>query len=124
MVRFAAPRPRQIDGPPRLLHVHGSFSLGGKEARAVRLMNLWGDRAHHSIVSAAPDAMGARDAIDPALQVDFPTPPPLTGRPGLRRFREIANFLKSFDLILTRSEEHTSELQSLMRISYAVFCLK
>src|SRR3546814_1513508 len=26
--------------------------------------------------------------------------------------------------MLTRSEEHTSELQSLMRISYAVFCLK
>src|SRR3546814_2459693 len=26
--------------------------------------------------------------------------------------------------ILIRSEEHTSELQSLMRISYAVFCLK
>src|SRR3546814_5849868 len=26
--------------------------------------------------------------------------------------------------IVTRSEEHTSELQSLMRISYAVFCLK
>src|SRR3546814_9482688 len=25
---------------------------------------------------------------------------------------------------LLRSEEHTSELQSLMRISYAVFCLK
>src|SRR3546814_10588519 len=28
------------------------------------------------------------------------------------------------DGILARSEEHTSELQSLMRISYAVFCLK
>src|SRR3546814_18189351 len=27
-------------------------------------------------------------------------------------------------LFLARSEEHTSELQSLMRISYAVFCLK
>src|SRR3546814_4111584 len=26
--------------------------------------------------------------------------------------------------LLNRSEEHTSELQSLMRISYAVFCLK
>src|SRR3546814_9553779 len=26
--------------------------------------------------------------------------------------------------VLSRSEEHTSELQSLMRISYAVFCLK
>src|SRR3546814_9010876 len=29
-----------------------------------------------------------------------------------------------FDGELNRSEEHTSELQSLMRISYAVFCLK
>src|SRR3546814_3610123 len=28
------------------------------------------------------------------------------------------------DLRALRSEEHTSELQSLMRISYAVFCLK
>src|SRR3546814_3134007 len=28
------------------------------------------------------------------------------------------------DLGVPRSEEHTSELQSLMRISYAVFCLK
>src|SRR3546814_8430717 len=28
------------------------------------------------------------------------------------------------NIISTRSEEHTSELQSLMRISYAVFCLK
>src|SRR3546814_4425451 len=28
------------------------------------------------------------------------------------------------DLVGCRSEEHTSELQSLMRISYAVFCLK
>src|SRR3546814_6342625 len=28
------------------------------------------------------------------------------------------------DVIEARSEEHTSELQSLMRISYAVFCLK
>src|SRR3546814_3892861 len=27
-------------------------------------------------------------------------------------------------VVSTRSEEHTSELQSLMRISYAVFCLK
>src|SRR3546814_4610707 len=33
-----------------------------------------------------------------------------------RRERRKANFF--------RSEEHTSELQSLMRISYAVFCLK
>src|SRR3546814_2973613 len=30
----------------------------------------------------------------------------------------------SYSQLQTRSEEHTSELQSLMRISYAVFCLK
>src|SRR3546814_991489 len=30
----------------------------------------------------------------------------------------------AFDWRVARSEEHTSELQSLMRISYAVFCLK
>src|SRR3546814_8476086 len=32
--------------------------------------------------------------------------------------------LMHHDPVGTRSEEHTSELQSLMRISYAVFCLK
>src|SRR3546814_8497318 len=42
--------------------------------------------------------------VDPALSG---LPAFLTPRPGLNR-----------------SEEHTSELQSLMRISYAVFCLK
>src|SRR3546814_6189044 len=35
------------------------------------------------------------------------------------------NFRSLPDIVLSgRSEEHTSELQSLMRISYAVFCLK
>src|SRR3546814_10397685 len=33
-------------------------------------------------------------------------------------------FTHAFVTLKGRSEEHTSELQSLMRISYAVFCLK
>src|SRR3546814_3323287 len=41
--------------------------------------------------------------------------------PGIRPGKNTAAYL---DFVLTRSEEHTSELQSLMRISYAVFCLK
>src|SRR3546814_5254136 len=37
----------------------------------------------------------------------------------------LAQVLRAADMrAATRSEEHTSELQSLMRISYAVFCLK
>src|SRR3546814_9319067 len=34
------------------------------------------------------------------------------------------DLLRYFRDVTARSEEHTSELQSLMRISYAVFCLK
>src|SRR3546814_2711633 len=46
--------------------------------------------------------------------------------PGLRRGRGGRARARAADDALagTRSEEHTSELQSLMRISYAVFCLK
>src|SRR3546814_4157059 len=49
---------------------------------------------------------------------------------ALERIRQIGTALLRFEPISTevaeavRSEEHTSELQSLMRISYAVFCLK
>src|SRR3546814_5199819 len=43
-------------------------------------------------------------------------------------YNELESFrsyiLKNRDSLKARSEEHTSELQSLMRISYAVFCLK
>src|SRR3546814_4435496 len=39
-------------------------------------------------------------------------------------FRRHCRHLGLVDLAVARSEEHTSELQSLMRISYAVFCLK
>src|SRR3546814_4003059 len=35
-----------------------------------------------------------------------------------------ARIAQRFHAMMARSEEHTSELQSLMRISYAVFCLK
>src|SRR3546814_5576549 len=44
------------------------------------------------------------------------------GRALARRFFPVAGQDPPYES--TRSEEHTSELQSLMRISYAVFCLK
>src|SRR3546814_1233262 len=49
----------------------------------------------------------------------------LYGTPG--SVAQLAKAQESEKLLLPiskRSEEHTSELQSLMRISYAVFCLK
>src|SRR3546814_5525067 len=41
---------------------------------------------------------------------------------GLNRVTD--DYQSHYTRVTNRSEEHTSELQSLMRISYAVFCLK
>src|SRR3546814_2403457 len=54
---------------------------------------------------------------------------PRTGRPAQRRFgpwifTAMALLAKGKRLRGSRSEEHTSELQSLMRNTYAVFCLQ
>src|SRR3546814_1796174 len=44
---------------------------------------------------------------------------------AVRRIEELRDSDRDVDgAVRQRSEEHTSELQSLMRISYAVFCLK
>src|SRR3546814_2838233 len=56
-------------------------------------------------------------------------PVPLAPR-GARQSRRLhrnsgaARLVRTISVKCARSEEHTSELQSLMRISYAVFCLK
>src|SRR3546814_5690170 len=41
-----------------------------------------------------------------------------------QRWRPVDEEAVGLRKVVERSEEHTSELQSLMRISYAVFCLK
>src|SRR3546814_6591389 len=45
-------------------------------------------------------------------------------QPQFRQIVLLRPFVAEFHQRANRSEEHTSELQSLMRISYAVFCLK
>src|SRR3546814_5790492 len=59
-----------------------------------------------------------RAAIEDALSF----PEDSAGRLMQRQFVAVPEHVTVGDVI--RSEEHTSELQSLMRISYAVFCLK
>src|SRR3546814_2448887 len=61
----------------------------------------------------------ASNAIDDSpdrLRVTTPPDAPVSSVPLMLRSTVSSSVL--------RSEEHTSELQSLMRISYAVFCLK
>src|SRR3546814_6025032 len=58
-------------------------------------------------------------AASASISVDLPEPgPPVT------TWSESVLIARPRDSAAPRSEEHTSELQSLMRISYAVFCLK
>src|SRR3546814_6753875 len=69
-----------------------------------------------------PLARGARGRLSGDALLAAQAPPrrtvPVDGLPAVGpRCRARAE-------VRTRSEEHTSELQSLMRISYAVFCLK
>ena len=88
--------------PVRILHCHSTFSLGGKEARAVRLMNAFGGAAEHAILSAMPDRLSARDAIDKGINVSFPDDAPsLTGRPNPLRLRRLSRYMRGFDLVLT-----------------------
>src|SRR3546814_3389229 len=54
--------------------------------------------------------------VEPACDVEAQRP--------YRRFPAHADAHAGMPVRFGRSEEHTSELQSLMRISYAVFCLK
>src|SRR3546814_6840939 len=72
-------------------------------------------------LATRPDLVGEEAASDLLrLQDALPPVPFDTIREAMR-----ASFGQPLDALFTaRSEEHTSELQSLMRISYAVFCLK
>src|SRR3546814_1716433 len=69
-------------------------------------------------VSRRHDQLGPRGVnVAPLMRVPGPTG-------GLRQRDRPEPPRGSGRITVGRSEEHTSELQSLMRISYAVFCLK
>lgn len=88
--------------PAKILHLHSTFNLGGKEARAVRLMNHFGQEAEHVILSAQPENLSAREAIDGSVKASFPKDAPsLAGKPSLKRYREMTSFFRQFDLLLS-----------------------
>src|SRR3546814_2042901 len=71
-------------------------------------------RAHAGLAVRADDLERRRLLVD-------------GGAGGARRASEAERVVQRMQvpgIAVVRSEEHTSELQSLMRISYAVFCLK
>src|SRR3546814_10524946 len=93
--------------------VAGTLNLGEAAVTPVSSVIPWPATlpeqvgAVQSILAAAPAPLGAGD-----IARNFKGKRAATVRPVLDALAGL------------RSEEHTSELQSLMRISYAVFCLK
>ncbi len=86
----------------RLLHLHSSFQPGGKELRAVQLMNAFGPQVEHTVVSAVPDQLGAAAALGKHVRVSFPQDfPALQGRPTPPRLLTMARAMAGFDLVLT-----------------------
>ena len=87
----------------RILHLHSSFNLGDQESRTVRLMNHFGDQAEHTVLSAVDDAFGAAEAIDRRVKIQFPkdAAPSLKGMPAIGRYRQLAQYMKKFHLVLT-----------------------
>ena len=86
----------------RLLHLQSSFAPGGKEVRAVQLINAFGPQVQHTVVSAIPDALGAAKAIAGKIRVDLqPDFPALQGRPTPGRLQRLARAMIGFDLVLT-----------------------
>jgi glycosyltransferase involved in cell wall biosynthesis len=89
-------------GTPRVLHCHSTFAPGGKEVRSVRLMNAWGPRLDHAIVSGQPEALGAAALIDAQVPVMFPADfPSLSGKPVPARLAALARAMQGYDLICT-----------------------
>jgi len=87
---------------PHILHLHSTFSAGGKELRCAGLINAFGPGVGHSIVSALPERMEASAHIAHNIPVAYPNDfPALQGRPTPGRLQKLARAMKGYDLILT-----------------------
>src|SRR3546814_9984768 len=129
-----------------IIHFFFVFFFKQKTAYEMRISDWSSDVCSSDL---QPQAAGCRirvgiaDHVDPAPDADNERRDPVLsdgqqGAMGVRRFALIGHVRADREVALAdmlqhlvqlgdagaRSEEHTSELQSLMRISYAVFCLK
>src|SRR3546814_7165035 len=95
------------------------------------------------VLNRAVAELGIYPAVDPLDSTSRVLEPRVVGQEHYETARAVQSTLQKYKslqdiiailgmdelseedkLTVARSEEHTSELQSLMRISYAVFCLK
>src|SRR3546814_8658470 len=98
------------------------------DARRSRRLPALLDSAVPALVFLYALILGTAPALAQSINLDFGDGGSATGRiVQLVVLLTVITLAPSILVMVTsfvRSEEHTSELQSLMRISYAVFCLK
>src|SRR3546814_4704123 len=99
----------------RIVRFQDGTRLRGHDERPAESL---GDAIGGDVVVGRPDATGGEDIVE--------VPPHFVQRvdDGRLDVGDDPRLGQSDAEPVQRSEEHTSELQSLMRISYAVFCLK
>src|SRR3546814_2789142 len=108
---------RSLQGLPRLFSAVG-LARETLHQEAPELAR----RTDHVIIDGPPRiAALARSALLAAERVLIPVQP---SPYDLWASAEMVALIREAQVFRPRSEEHTSELQSLMRTSYAVFCLK
>src|SRR3546814_10031315 len=99
-----------------LFHLEIGNAIAKQPAQAVVLLE------HRHGMTGAGELLGAGKPRRTGTDDGNPLAAPALGR--LRLVGSPGSYKTSVASLAMRSEEHTSELQSLMRISYAVFCLK
>src|SRR3546814_1025741 len=121
----------EIASSTRIRALLRAGDVEGASALLGRPFRVQGPLEHRWEAGRLVPALVLHDQICPRpgayrVQVEFDGEPPVEGFALVRLVRGVAAIdLSDIDgFTQVRSEEHTSELQSLMRISYAVFCLK
>src|SRR3546814_9047026 len=112
----------RLDGDLEI-HKDATARIGNESALGKKYIDLdTGSQKAGSLGDGVipPKQTGSAQGLDDVFE-----PFDAQARKGLQTaLREVGGGMSGHAGDLNRSEEHTSELQSLMRISYAVFCLK
>src|SRR3546814_5562416 len=101
------------------------FRSAGQQAGLRQHLEAVADAEHrHALVGARDDLLHHRRVGRHGAAAQVVAVGEAAGQHDEVDLLEVAVLVPHHDGLAPRSEEHTSELQSLMRTSYAVFCLK